>query len=206
MNESLPLFPLGLVLFPGCRVPLHIFEDRYKMMVTESLEQGTEFCMVLGTDGDFAEIGCAARVTDVINTFADGRMNIVIEGTDRIRVIDHNTEKPYISGTIERVPDGTKAPARSLVEETRKLYVEALRLSIGWYRAPAREGESIGLLSYAIGSALGLPPEKQQILLEQTSVVERFRLLREMLENALGGLREHARKVGGNGRVHRGGP
>jgi ATP-dependent Lon protease len=203
MSETLPLFPLGMVLFPGCRVPLHIFEDRYKQMIAECLEHKTEFCIVMGTDDDFADIGCGAHVSDVINTFADGRMNIVVEGTDRIRIIDRNTEGPYITGTVERVPDEGREPDKKLVSETRKLYVEALKLSIGWYRAPERVDESTGLLSYAIGSALGLPAERQQILLEQTSIAERFRLLREMLESALGGLREHARKVGGNGRVHR---
>ena len=202
MSETLPLFPLGMVLLPGCRVPLHIFEDRYKQMIGECLEDDTEFAMVLGTDDDFAEIGCAARVTDVVNTFADGRLNIVIEGTDRIRIIERDDSENYISATIERVKDEAAEPPARLIEETRKLYVEALKLSVGWYRAPAREGESIGLLSYAIGSALGLPPEKQQVLLEQTSIVDRLKLLKEMLESALGGLREHAKKVSGNGKVN----
>lgn len=202
MSEKLPLFPLGMVLFPAGRVPLHIFEDRYKQMIGQCVEDGSEFCIVYGNDDAFSDIGCAARVTDVVNTFADGRMNIVVEGTDRIRVVDRHDDQAYITGTIDRVPDEGAQPDTVLVDETRSLYVDALKLSIGWYRAPARAGEDLGVLSYAIGAALGLPPERQQTLLEQTSVAERFGLLREMLTSALGGLREHARKTTGNGKAH----
>ena len=141
-------------------------------------------------------------MTDVINRFADGRMNIIIEGTDRIRVLETKDGKPYKSGIVERVADDTDAPSKALVSETRDLYIEALKLSIGWYRAPAQDDESIGLLSYTIAASLGIPVDRQQILLEQTSIAGRFRLLREMLERTLSGLREHARRVSGNGKVN----
>lgn len=192
-----------MVLFPGCRVPLHIFEDRYKLMITECLENGTEFGLMLGSDDDFKQVGCAARVTDVINQFADGRMNIITEGTDRVRLIDRKDDKAYLSGIVERIEDEDE-PATTLIDETRALYTEALKLSIGWYRAPTQDDEPAGLLSYTIASTLGMPLDRQQILLEQTSITGRFRLLREMLERTLSGLREHARRIGGNGKVHRG--
>lgn len=204
MSEEIPLFPLGMVIFPGCRVSLHIFEDRYKLMITECLESDTEFGLMWGSDDEFKQVGCAVRVTDVINQFADGRMNIIIEGTDRIRLIERKDDKAYISGIVERIGDDVDPPAKTLIKETRALYVEALKLSIGWYRAPAQDDESVGLLTYTIASALGMPVDRQQILLEQTSITGRFRLLREMLERTLGGLREHARKIGGNGKVNRG--
>ena len=203
MSEELPLFPLRVVLFPGCRVPLHIFEDRYKLMITECLENGTEFGLMLGSDDEFKQVGCAARVTDVINQFADGRMNIIIEGTDRVRLIERKDDKAYLSGIVERIEDEDE-PATTLIDETRALYTEALKLSIGWYRAPAQDDEPAGFLSYTIASTLGMPLDRQQILLEQTSITGRFRLLREMLERTLSGLREHARRTGGNGKVHRG--
>lgn len=202
MSETIPLFPLNLVLFPGCRIPLHIFEDRYRQMIGECLENETEFGMVCGSDDEFAPVGCAARVTDVVNRFADGRLNIIIEGTDRFRMVERGEDRPYITGTVERIPDEPGAPDEALLASTRALYVEALKLSIGWYRAPAAQEDDPGTLSYAIASALGIPLERQQTLLEQTSVPQRFRLLKDMLEKALVGLREHARKVSGNGKVH----
>ncbi len=206
MSERLPLFPLGMVLFPGCRVPLHIFEERYKLMISQCLEKGSEFGLMWGSDDDFKQVGCAARVTDVINQFADGRMNIIIEGTDRIRLIEQKESETTLMGMIERIGDDDDQPATTLVDETRGLYVETLKLSVGWYRPPKEEGESVGLLSYTIATTLGLPADRQQILLEQTSITGRFRLLREMLERTLVGLREHSRKTGGNGKVYRGKP
>ncbi len=100
MSETLPLFPLGLVLLPGNHVPLHIFEDRYRVMIAECVENESEFGIVFGTDADFKPVGCAARVTDIVNRFADGRLNIVITGTDRIRLIERHNDKAYISGIV----------------------------------------------------------------------------------------------------------
>src|ERR687893_816175 len=76
-----PLFPLGLVLLPGENVPLHIFEERYKLMVGECLDEEREFGIVWLSDDGLREIGCGARIVRVLERFEDGRMNIVVEGT-----------------------------------------------------------------------------------------------------------------------------
>jgi ATP-dependent Lon protease len=191
-----------MVLLPGVRVPLYIFEDRYRLMISECLERKSEFGMMWGTDDDYKDVGCAARVTDVINRFADGRMNIVITGTNRIRLIEESDDHEYISGLVERVSDESHVPDAKLITETRGLYVEALKLSIGWYRAPVQDDEDVGSLSYTIASSLSLPPENQQTLLEQVSIQSRFEYLRDILSQTLGGLREHARRIGGNGKAH----
>ncbi len=59
--ERFPLFPLGLVLLPGEVVPLHIFEERYKTMIGECLEEESEFGILWMGDDGLQEIGCAAR-------------------------------------------------------------------------------------------------------------------------------------------------
>src|SRR2546430_8275173 len=74
---ELPIFELPLVLLPGEQVPLHIFEDRYKRMVGNALDQGEPFGIVLRDDEGARSIGCTARVDDVLERFDDGRMNIV---------------------------------------------------------------------------------------------------------------------------------
>ena len=201
VSEVLPLFPLGLVLLPGTRVPLHIFEDRYRVMVAECVENKSEFAMMYGTDDDFRPIGCAARVTDIVNRFADGRLNVVIMGTDRVRLIERHDDKPYISGVIERVADEAEPPNDALVTETRARYEEALKLSIGWL-SPSGQAADPGELSYTIASALSLPPDQQQSLLEQTSIGERFTIVNTILEETLDQLREHSRKTASNGTAH----
>jgi len=201
VSETLPLFPLGLVLLPGNRVPLHIFEDRYRVMIAECVENKSELGIVFGTDDDFKPVGCAARMTDIVNRFADGRLNIVIRGTDRIRLVERHDDKAYISGIVQRIEDDADVPDSTLVEETRLRYEEALKLSIGWY---STSGQDIAPaeLSYTIAAALNLPPEQQQSLLEQTSVGERFKVINEVLGQTLAGLREHSRKTASNGKAH----
>ncbi len=82
--ERFPLFPLGLVLLPGEVVPLHIFEERYKLMIGECLEQDTEFGIVWLSDDELKDTGCSARVTQLLERMEDGRMNILVEGTVRV--------------------------------------------------------------------------------------------------------------------------
>ena len=139
-----------------------------------------------------------------VASYDDFTERLAILWADRIRLIERHDDQAYISGTVERLPDLEEEMNAVLVEETRALYVEALKLSIGWYRAPKRAGEAVGLLSYTIASALGMPEDRQQLLLEETSVNRRYELLKETLESTLTGLREHARRVSGNGKAHRG--
>src|SRR6476619_38938 len=81
------LFPLGLVLLPTERVPLHIFEDRYRELIGECIELEREFGLLYADDAGLREVGCRAGVLDVLERFDDGRMNIVVEGRERFRVV-----------------------------------------------------------------------------------------------------------------------
>ena len=86
---ELGLFPLPIVLVPTERIPLHIFEPRYTELIEECLANDTEFGFVLGTgDGAVHEIGTRARVTGVLETLGEGRMNIVVEGGERFRLLE----------------------------------------------------------------------------------------------------------------------
>ena len=70
--ERFPLFPLGLVLLPHELVPLHIFEDRYKQMIGECLDEQTEFGIIWLSDDGLKETGCSARIARVLERFDDG--------------------------------------------------------------------------------------------------------------------------------------
>jgi Lon protease-like protein len=71
--ERFPLFPLGLVLLPHELVPLHIFEERYKLMIGECLDEQREFGIVWLSDDGLKETGCSARIARVLERFDDGR-------------------------------------------------------------------------------------------------------------------------------------
>src|SRR5262245_59814320 len=94
-NANIPLFPLNVVLFPGMMLPLHIFEDRYKLMVKDCLETEQPFGVVLAKSkyaqapnvanlysSDLYEVGTTARITAVEN-LKDGRMNLITVGQER---------------------------------------------------------------------------------------------------------------------------
>ena len=121
MSESIdgfPLFPLGLVLLPGEAVPLHIFEERYKVMIGECLEEGREFGIIWLADDALKDVGCSARITHVLERFDDGRMNIIVEGTDPFRLERRIGELAYPAGDIELLDDDSDADEASL-ERTR---------------------------------------------------------------------------------------
>src|SRR5437870_10959877 len=82
------LFPLDIVLLPTERIPLHIFEERYKELIGECLREGRDFGLIRAGDDGLAEIGTRAAVTEVLEQLPDGRLNIVVEGGERFRIVE----------------------------------------------------------------------------------------------------------------------
>ena len=109
------LFPLELVLLPSERVPLHIFEDRYKELIGECLAEGSEFGLILETDGGLREIGTSTAVLEVIHTFDDGRMNVLVEGHDRFRVARLTEGRSFRTAEFETVEDDDEEPTEGEV-------------------------------------------------------------------------------------------
>src|SRR5919206_3869885 len=103
---DLGLFPLPLVLVPTERIPLHIFEPRYRELIAECVETEGEFGLVLATgDGAVHEIGTRARVAAVLETLDDGAMNIVVEGRERFRLLELTRGRSFQTGIVEDVFD-----------------------------------------------------------------------------------------------------
>src|SRR6266851_7483112 len=111
MSETLPLFPLGTVLFPGLLLPLHIFEDRYRQLVRDLLDgpKPAQFGVIAirkgretGIDGVSAlhDIGCTATLREV-TAHDDGRFELVTVGTRRFRLLALDDSGPYLRGRIE---------------------------------------------------------------------------------------------------------
>ena len=93
------------MLLPGEVVPLHIFEERYKTMIGECLEQGTEFGIVWSGDDGVRDVGCAAEVAQLIETTEDGRMNILAKGTRRFTLDRRIEDMPYPAGDVTWIED-----------------------------------------------------------------------------------------------------
>src|SRR4029078_3533886 len=95
-----PLFPLPVVLLPTEVVPLHIFEERYKAMIGASLEDGRGFGVVWLSDDGLKEIGCTARIAEVLERMDDGRMNILVRGASPFRLLEKQEDNVYPGGKM----------------------------------------------------------------------------------------------------------
>ena len=87
-SRDFPLFPLGIVALPGELIPLHIFEERYKTMISECLEGEREFGIVWLSDDGLREVGCACEIDRVLDRMDDGQINLVVRGTRPFRVLE----------------------------------------------------------------------------------------------------------------------
>src|SRR3954466_10138683 len=125
--DRFPLFPLGIVLLPSEVVPLHIFEERYKTMIGECMSTDGEFGIVWLSDDGLREIGCTARVTQVLAEFDDGRSNILVTGGQVFRLLRRIDDMAYPAGEIELLDDdggggGADVPDEALATEARERY------------------------------------------------------------------------------------
>ncbi len=130
MPFELPLFPLNTVLFPGIAFDLHIFEERYKQMISQCIEHRTPFGILLLQSGTAEEdpyspapspylIGCTAHITHV-RPLSEGRLNITVVGKDRFQVVQLRHDKPYLVGMVEVLPVEL-GDMRSLMRQARVL-------------------------------------------------------------------------------------
>jgi Lon protease-like protein len=132
--ETLRLFPLNTVLFPGQLLPLHIFEPRYRQMIGECIQHGQAFGVVLIRSG--AEVGEAAEPYDVgttahivqVESEADGRMNLLCVGNARFRIAQLLHDRPYLSGQVELWPWEPYLEGSADLERIRRQLDRYLRL------------------------------------------------------------------------------
>ena len=198
--ERFPLFPLGLVLLPGEVVPLHIFEERYKLMIGECLDQESEFGIVWLSDDGLKEIGCSARVSKVLERFEDGRLNILIEGTTPFRLIRRIDDLPYPAGDIQPLEDDLQAPDdEPAIAAARKRYADLVAEVTDERPEP---GDLAKLDAYGMAATLDVALDAKQMLLELRSERDRLEQLEGLFAEALGRIRHAERaaeRAQGNG-------
>src|SRR5215472_17359376 len=180
MSQTMPLFPLGTVLYPWLVLPLHIFEERYRQLVSDLLNgpEPREFGVIAirkgretGVDGISAlyEIGCTARLREVMR-HDDGRFELVTVGVQRFRLTDLDHSRPYLSGEIELLAEETgdeaaAAQAVQVVQRTFREYFDALaNHGAAQVSVPDLPDEPV-LLSYLVAASMIVDLSDRQILL-----------------------------------------
>ena len=194
------IFALGSVLAPGELLPLHIFEERYKQLIGDCLDRDETFLLLYTDEDGTRELGCTAAVVEVLERFDDGRLNIVVEGREVLRVIEITRGRGYTTAAVEPADDDLEAGEER--ESALRLYAEFAAAS---GIDPADDlSEAEGPLSYAIMARVEFPAGEKQSVLELRSERARLMALVELLARGLQGLQrveEIRRRAQGNGRV-----
>jgi len=207
----LPLFPLEVVLLPEEVLPLHIFEERYKVMIGECLkvsEQASgkqEFGIVLVKEQELQSVGCSASIVKVTHKYEDGRMDILAQGKRRFEVLFTNEEKVYLTGGVEFFDDeaGSDLPPEAEARRAIELFGQVMqRLS---QDAPGELPPPYRHLSFRIAAPLPLDLDFKQQLLSIRNESERLRVVTRLIEQLLPRLdfiQKARSKAGGNGNLH----
>ena len=199
--DEIGLFPLGLVLLPTEQVPLHIFEPRYRELITECVDEERPFGLVYADDDGIRQVGTLATVVEVTDRFEDGRLNIVVEGGDRFKLLELTEGRSFQTGTVEPVVDRDDPPSADDVQQALALFGRLVELTGADVEPPAADVEPP---SYAIGSRFELAAELKLELLAETSERLRLQRLSEILSTVAAAVerqREIAERASTNGHV-----
>ncbi len=199
--DELGLFPLPAVLMPGEQAPLHIFEPRYRELIAECLDRQADFGLVLADDAGMRVVGTRASVVEVLERFPDGRLNVVVEGRARFRVVEVTETRSFATAEVDELDDAGDEPT----DEERARCLAAFDRVVAAADAELdeldRESE---FLSFEIAGRIDLGTDVKQELLETRSERERVVRLAGLLDRAAKAVsreREIRERASSNGRV-----
>ena len=183
MEYFLPLFPLKLIACPGEQVNLHIFEDRYKQLVSECIQEDVHFGIPVYLDNRL-EYGTEMSVEKIIETYPDGRMDIITQAHRVFRIVDFTNPAPgklYAGGEViflDNIYDDTDEKARQHMLQLARELFQLLNLSDS-----VKINKDITV--FDLGHKLGLPFQKQYRLLQLERESDRQLFIIEHLEKTL---------------------
>jgi len=205
--DRFPLFPLGIVLLPSEVVPLHIFEERYKTMIRECRSGDGEFGIVWLSDDGLREIGCTARVTQVLDEFEDGRSNILVAGSRPFRLLRRIDDMAYPAGEIELLDEEAEDPDAEAAElevaaEAHERYADLVE-QVTDERPSADDLEDLD--AFGMAATIEFDAASKQELLELRSEHERLVYVRDLFAKTIRRLaqsEEAGELARSNGRIH----
>jgi Lon protease-like protein len=193
-TEQLPLFPLGTVLFPGLPLSLHVFEERYRLLIRDLLDgpEPRRFGVVAielghevgaGAARRLARLGCVAQIRNV-TALDGGRFDVLAVGGRRFRLHDVDDSLPYLRTRAELLPEraGTDpAPIARRVTALFRLYRHRLATAGAEITEPIELPADPVALSHLIAAVVVLDLGDKQRLFEAEDAVIRLRLEEELL-------------------------
>lgn len=180
--QLIPIFPLNLVIFPNSYYPLHIFEERYKKMIQYCLDEQSEFCIISRIENKESEIGSLVSIEQIINKYEDGRLDIIIKGTNRIKILNKEyNEYGYLQGNYHIIEEDYSSPPtyaalrKTLSNFKNLLKIAKVELDDNFWN----NLENTQYKSYKIAEKSGLSLQQQIDLLSILQEDERLKYLTE---------------------------
>jgi Lon protease-like protein len=185
MNINIPIFPLQLVIYPGSRYPLHIFEKRYKKMIRNCIDDKTGFVIVSVINDKISDVGCYSVVEEVTKTYDNGEFDIVVLGKKRVKIISMDLHHDgYRTAEIKDYRDTRNKIDQILLKELR-LKLERILDEMDFM--PEEEFwlnfESSSTKSFKAAEKAGLSLNKQQEMLNLRNENNRMILLIDHLDD-----------------------
>lgn len=179
MNYTIPIFPLNLVVFPDSKYPLHIFEERYKILLQKCLGGRSGFGIVASIDKRISDVGVYVKVTEILKTYLNGELDIVVQGVERF-LINSTSLHPdgYYIADVDKYDDENIIVDPRLNDELQSEFEEIVELAN--YKledAFWNNLKNTNLKSYKIAEKSGLTYDQQQELLILKNENERLSYL-----------------------------
>ena len=209
-HESIiPLFPLGVVLLPHLHLPLHIFEERYKLMIKQCWDQKAEFGIVFFSGDQLASIGCSAKIVKILKRYTDGRSDILTRGEKRFVIKQIFDKTPYLQAEVTFFDDEDEEN----IKGCEHLAQAGLELLNQFNTIVGQQSEfrvtgtlEVKSISFKIAGCEGFEMAEKQKLLELTSTYERLRKGVESLGRIIKRIKisnEVSKIINGNGNLSR---
>ncbi|HSD63199.1 MAG TPA: LON peptidase substrate-binding domain-containing protein [Ignavibacteriaceae bacterium] len=167
MLTEIPLFPLNIVVFPFSKYPLHIFENRYKIMINKCLLEKKGFGIVTKIENELSKIGSYVEIDTILQKFDNGEMDISVQGKGRFFVKNIRTHPDkYLIGEVNEYNDITSEVDPSLLAELQNSFERIIeKANFHLEESFWRNYEETGLKSFKLAEKSGLTLQQQQVLL-----------------------------------------
>jgi Lon protease-like protein len=184
--QTIPIFPLSLVVFPESKYPLHIFEERYKRMIRRCRSNGEGFGIVAQIEKVLSKIGCYVKISKILTEYENGESDIIVQGINRFVLIEyHQHPDGYFEGLVDNFSDLGEITINQDSIDGLKEKFESIIKSVNfkledtfWENYSSSKNKS-----YKIAEKSGLSLEQQQKLLAIRDENKRISFIADHLEN-----------------------
>ena len=128
--QTIPIFPLNLIVFPGSKYPLHIFEERYKILIQKCLKENIGFGIVAFIDKRISDVGVSVKISNILKTYLNGEFDIVVEGIERFLISSTSLHQDgYYLASVEKYIDDSVLINPQLIDKLQTEFEEIIELA-----------------------------------------------------------------------------